>query len=51
MENSKKKTLKEIIKVKINNNISFNVKSIADFKFWKSVYPEALIVDYAIQRV
>tara|TARA_R110002050_G_scaffold141251_2_gene266349 strand:- start:53388 stop:53543 length:156 start_codon:yes stop_codon:yes gene_type:complete len=51
MKTKKNKTLKEIIKVKIDNNIVFNVKSISDFKFWKSVYPQAAIVDYAIQTV
>ncbi len=44
-----KKTLRQLIKVKINEDITLTVKSIADFKIWKLVYPNASIVSYNIK--
>ena len=44
-----KKTLRELIKVKIDENITLTVKSITDFKIWKLVYPDACIVSYNIK--
>jgi hypothetical protein len=51
MKKNVKKTLKEVIKVRINNHISFNVASISDFKLWKAVFPTASIEDYNIQNI
>lgn len=50
MEKEKGK-LTEIIKVQINKDIIFRLKSLKDFFYWKEVYPEASIVSYKIQTV
>ena len=41
--------LKQLIRVKVNQQIELTVNSIADFKFWKQVYPQASIVLYQIK--
>lgn len=43
--------LTEIIKVRISKGIIFQLKSIQDFMYWKSVYPDASIISYDIQTV
>jgi hypothetical protein len=43
--------LRELIKIKIDKNVELTIKSIADFKYWKKVYPQASIVSYNIQTL
>ena len=44
-----RKKLIEVIKVKIDANIELTIKSISEFKYWKSIFPHAEIVNYNIQ--
>lgn len=39
-----KKRIKDFIRVRINSEIILTVNNIADFKYWKSVFPNASIL-------
>mgnify|MGYP003574026150 CR=1 FL=1 len=42
--NSTKKRIGEFIRVRINSDIILTVTNIADFKYWKTVFPNASIL-------
>ena len=39
-----KEKLKNWVKIKVKENMILTLKSMTDYKYWKSVYPEAAIV-------